>query len=123
MPRWERILADAQKKVKRHDYKVCRCGLAGRGIRVITSGRRLVNGVYRKRYLGFGGRVAHPEGLKEVGKGQSQVGAGAGASGVGVSFQHEGLCHVTQGYFNGLGSNLPTFPKESSTSPGGKAQE
>ena len=123
MPRWERILADAQKKVKRHDYRVCRCGLAGRGIRVITSGRRLVNGVYRKRYLGFGGRVAHPEGLKEVGKGQSQVGAGAGASGVGVSFQHEGLCHVTQGFFNGLGSNLPAFPKESSTSPGGKSQE
>ena len=29
MPRWERILADAQKKVKRHDYKVFRCGLAG----------------------------------------------------------------------------------------------
>ncbi len=27
-------------------------------------------------------------------------------------------------WFNGLGSfNLPTFPKESSTSPGGKAQE
>jgi hypothetical protein len=72
---------------------------------------------------GFGGRIAHPEGLKEVGKGQSQVGAGAGASGVRVIFQHKGLCHVTQGLFNGLGSNLRTFPKESSTSPGGKAQE
>jgi hypothetical protein len=58
-----------------------------------------------------------------VGKGQSQVGAGAGASGVGVSFQHEGLCHVLPGFFNGVGSNLLTFPKESSTSPGGKAQE
>jgi hypothetical protein len=90
---------------------------------VFTSGRRSVNGVNRERYLGFGCRIAHPEGLKEVGKGQSQVGAGAGSSGVGVSFQHEGLCHLTQGFFNGLGSNLPTFPKESRTSPGGKAQE
>jgi hypothetical protein len=30
---------------------------------------------------------------------------------------------VTQGPFDGLGSNLPVFPKESSMSPGGKAQE
>jgi hypothetical protein len=79
--------------------------------------------VDRERYLGFGGGVAHTKGFKEVGKGQSQVGAGAGASGVGVSFQHEGLCHVTQGFFDGLGANLPAFPKESSTSPGGKSQE
>jgi hypothetical protein len=40
VPRWERVLADAQEKVKRHDYKVCRCGLARRGARIITSGRR-----------------------------------------------------------------------------------
>jgi hypothetical protein len=123
VPRRELILADAQKKVKRHDYKVCRRGLARRGVRVITSGRGKVNGVYRKRYLGFGSRVAHPEGLKEVGKGISQVGAGAGSSGIGVSFQHKGLGHVTQGFFSGLGSNLPTFPKESSKSSGGKVQE
>ena len=77
-----------------------------------------------KRVLGFGGRVAHQEGLEEVCTGQSQVGAGACfLSGVGVSFQHKGLCHMTQGFFNGLGSNLPIFPRESSTSPGGKAQE
>ncbi len=118
VPWWERILADAHKKVKRHDYKVSHCGLARRGVRVITSGCRKVNGVYRKHYLRFGGKVAHPEGLKELGKkelgkGQRQVGAGAGSSGVGTSFQHEGLYHVTQGFFNGLGSNLPTFPKES----------
>jgi hypothetical protein len=85
--------------------------------------KRDAKGRGRKNYLGFKGRVAHPEGLKEVGKGQSQVKAGAGLSGFGVSFQHEGLCHLTQGFFNGLGSNLPTFPKESSTSPGGKAHE
>jgi hypothetical protein len=83
VPRWERILADSQKKVKGHDYKVCRCGLAGRGVRVITSGRRSVNGVYRERYLGFGCRIAHPEGLKEVGKGQSQVGSCTCSSGSG----------------------------------------
>ena len=35
----------------------------------------------------------------------------------------KGLCHATQGFFDSLGSNLPTFPKESSTSPGGKSQE
>ncbi len=87
------------------------------------SGCRKVNGVHRKRYLGFGGRVTHPEGLKEVGKGQSQVGAGSVTTWVGVSFQHEGLRYVTQGFFDSLGSNLPTFPKESSTSPGGKSQE
>jgi hypothetical protein len=63
------------------------------------------------------------KGFKEVGKGQRQVGSGAGSSGVWVSFQHEGLCHVTQGLFDGLGSNLPAFPKESITSPGGKAQK
>jgi hypothetical protein len=62
-------------------------------------------------------------GLKEVGKGLSQIGAGAVSSGVWVSFQQEGLCHVTQGLFDGLGSNLPAFPKESITSPGGKAQK
>jgi hypothetical protein len=60
-------IADAQRKVKWHDYKVCRSGLAKRGVKVITSGRHKVNGVYRKRYLEFEGRVAHPEGLKEVG--------------------------------------------------------
>jgi hypothetical protein len=26
-----------------------------------------LHGVYRKRYVGFGGRVTHPEGIKEVG--------------------------------------------------------
>ncbi len=85
--RWELILADAQQKVKGHDYKLCRCGLARQGIRVISSSRRKVNDVFRKHYLGFAGdRIAHPEGLKEVGKRQSQqVGAKAG-----VSFQSEG---------------------------------
>ena len=77
----------------------------------------------RQRYLGFWCGIPISDGFKEVGKGQSQVGSGAGASGVRVSFQHEGLCHVTQGFLDGLGSNLPTFPKVSSTSPGGKAQE
>ena len=62
-------------------------------------------------------------GFKEVGKGQSQVMAGGGSAGVRVSLQHEGLCHVTEGFFNGLSANLPTFPKESSSSPGGKAQQ
>ncbi len=82
MLRWERILADAQQKVKRHDYKLCRNGLARQGIRVISSSRRKVNDVFRKHYLEFaGGRIAHLEGFKEMGKGQSQVGAGAGSSG------------------------------------------
>jgi hypothetical protein len=66
MPRWERTFADTQKKVKRYDYKVCRCGLARRGVQVVTGGRRKVNCVYWKSSLGFGGRVAHPEGLKEA---------------------------------------------------------
>jgi hypothetical protein len=56
-----------------------------------------------------------------VGKGQSQVEARSGAAWVGVSFRHKGLCHVMQGFFNSLGSNLPTFPKESSKSSGGKS--
>jgi hypothetical protein len=60
VPRWEPIFADTQKKVKHHDYKVCRCGLARQGLRFITSGHCKVNGVDRKRYLGFGGRIAHP---------------------------------------------------------------
>ena len=71
VPRWERIFADTQKKAKRHDGKVCRRCLVRRGFRVVTSGSCKVNGVYRKRYLGLKGRVAHLEGLKEVGKGQS----------------------------------------------------
>ena len=86
VPRGGGIFADTQKKVKCHDYKVCRCGLARQGIRIITSGCCKVNGVYQKRYLGFGGRIAHLEGLKEVGKGQSQVGASSVATWVGVSF-------------------------------------
>ena len=76
-----------------------------------------------KRYLGFWCRISIAEGFKEVGNGQSQVGTGAGLSGVGVSLQHEGLCHVTQGFLNSLCSNLPAFPKVSGTSPGGKSQE
>ena len=47
VPRWERTFADTQKKGGRHDYKVCRRCLARRGVRVVTSGRRKVNGLYR----------------------------------------------------------------------------
>ena len=92
------------------------------GVRFITSGHCKVNGVERKRYLGFGGRIAHPEGFKEVGKGQSQVEPAPSRRGLGYP-SSKGLCHVTQGFFDSLGSNLPTFPKESSTSPRGKSQE
>jgi hypothetical protein len=75
--------------------------------------------------LGFGDRVTIFEGFKKVGKGQSQVGAvgSSGTPGVGVSLQHEGLCHVTEGFFDCLGANLPTLPEVASSSAGGKAQQ
>jgi hypothetical protein len=79
------------------------------------SDRSKVNCVDWKRYLGFGGWVSNTKGFKEVGTGQSQVGTCASLSGVWVSFQHEGVCHATQGLFDGLGSSLPAFSKESTS--------
>jgi hypothetical protein len=52
--------------------------------------------------------------------GSATWGLGAGLS---PGNRRKGLCHAMQGFFISLGSNLPTLPKESSRSPGGKSQE
>jgi hypothetical protein len=97
--------------------------VTGGGGHIISGCGGHVNGMDGQGNLWSRGWIAVSVGFKEVGKGQSQLVSGVGTARVGVSLQHEGLCHVTQGFFNGLCSNLPAFPKESSASPGGKAQQ
>jgi hypothetical protein len=43
--------------------------------------------------------------------------------GVEKSSQYKHLCHVTHGFLDRLGSNLPLFPEESSANPGAEGQE
>jgi hypothetical protein len=43
--------------------------------------------------------------------------------GVGKSSYYKGLCHVTYGFLNRLGSKLPLFPEESSANSGAEGQE
>lgn len=119
------ILANPEQKEKcHHDQISGGSGCRGSG-GVHASGGCQFDGIDGQSHLGTWDGVASLEGLKDMGKGQRQgIAAGStGASGVSVSFQHEGLCHMTQGFFDGLGSNLPTLPKVSSTSPGGKSQQ
>ena len=40
-----------------------------------------------------------------------------------VSCQKEGLCHVTEGFFHSLESNLARIPEDSRTHPCGKGKE
>lgn len=77
----------------------------------------------REGQLWFWCRVILLEGFQDVGKWQVKVVATGGASRVVKSSQYAGLGHVTEGFFDGLGTNRPTRPKESSSNPGGKAQE
>ncbi len=58
-----------------------------------------------------------------MGKWEVKVVLSGGTVGVVMSSQHSGLCHVAEGFFDGLGANRPTSPEESSSNPGGKAQE
>jgi hypothetical protein len=121
--RGEGVFPHPEQTIKRQYYEVGGGALAWGGGQVILGGGGHVNCMDGQSDLGSWCGVSVAVGLKEVGKGQSQVVACCCSAGVGVSLQHEGLCHVTQGFFDGLGTNLPAFPKESSSSPGGKAQQ
>jgi hypothetical protein len=121
--RREGVFPHPEQKIKRHYYQVGGGALAGGGGHVVSGGGGHVNCMDGQGDLRSWCGVSIAVGLKEVGKGQSQVVACCCSAGVGVSLQHEGLCHVTQSFFDGLGTNLPAFPKESSSSPGGKAQQ
>ena len=90
------VLADSQEKEERHDDKIGHCLLLA--CRSVVEACRCSGGDARDRHAG-------------------------GASGVGKSSQYKGLSHVTHGFLDRLGSNLPLFPEESSANPGAEGQE
>lgn len=74
-------------------------------------------------YWGFGAGVSLLlVGIQDMGKWQvNKIVATGGMLRVVKSSQHAGLCHVMEGFLNGLGTNRLTSPKEFNSMPGGNA--
>ncbi len=79
--------------------------------------------VDRKSYLGLRRRICFLETLQEVSEGQIEVFGPVSSPSIVVPSQHLGLCHETQGFFDGLVANLLLVAVLASANPGGKRKE